>query len=202
MKTKEIMTVSEAMGKEFLVPVPRDREYTSLEEKNGFGDQNFSSNDMPEEIRCKCFAFTRYSSDGKIHPVCYGMRNLIDEYHLKSKKGYEYGVDELNFLCKFFCRQDGLYDIRSITKTDMSMINASKFKNTTFWLSSHVVNEYFGPFSLAVYAAYSGNICDDVLYYSYGCVRSCCHPIRPVFVLDAEVQMSENQIKSSRINWV
>lgn len=202
METKKIMTVSEAMGREFLVPVPRDREYTSLEEKNGFGNQTFSSNDMPEVIRCKCFAFTRYSSDGKIHPVCYGIENLIEEYYLKSKKGFWNGVDELNFLCKFFCRQNGLYDIRSITKTDMSKIKTSKFNNTTFWLASNVVNEYIGTFSLAMYAVYYGNVCDDVLFYSYDYEMCCCHPIRPVFVLDSEIQMSETQIKSPRINWV
>lgn len=196
------MTVGEAMRKEFLVTIPRDREYTSLEKRNGFGDQTFSSNNMPEVIRSKCFAFTKYSSDGKIHPVCYGMENLIDEYYLKSKDGFWYGVDELNFLCKFFCRQDGLYDIRSITKADMSMISAWKFNDTTFWLASNVVNEYTRTFSLAMQAAYSGNVCDDVLYYSYDYVRCCRHPIRPVFVFDDEIQMSEAQIKNPRINWV
>lgn len=202
METKKTMNFFEVNGNEFSITIPRDREYTSLEEKNGWGNQTFSSNDMPETIKCKCFGFTRYSSDGKIHPVCYGMEDLVEQYYLKSKNGFWHSVNELNFLCKFFCRQNGLYDVRSITKTDMSMINSSEFKDTTFWLGSNTVNTYIGTFSLAVYAAYGGKVCEDVLFYSYDYERCCCHPIRPVFVLDSEVQIPESWIKSSKINWV
>lgn len=202
MKGNKIMAFDDVMGKEFSIQVPRDREYTSLEERNGWENQTFSSNDMPETIRCKCFGLTQYSSDGKIHPVCYSMDNLIKEFYLKGKEGFWYGMDELDFLCRFFCRQEGLYHIRSISKVDIPMIGYSDFFGTTFWLASHITNVYIGTFSLAMYASYNGEVCDDVLYYSYNYIRNCSHPIRPVFVLDSEVKLSESQMKDPEINWV
>ena len=59
----------EIIGENVLIPIPKRREYTSLEGRNGFGDQSFSSKDLPKSIMTKCLGVTR-CGDGKVHPVC------------------------------------------------------------------------------------------------------------------------------------
>ena len=58
----------EIIGENVLIPIPEGREYTSLEGRNGFRDQSFSSKDLPKSIMTKMDfgnLFTRHLTFGE-----------------------------------------------------------------------------------------------------------------------------------------
>lgn len=190
-EAKKVYNYDEVIGQTFSIPIPRDREYTSPKERNGYKDQTFSSNDMPETIEAKCFGITQYSPDGKIHPVCFAFQNLIDKFWLQGIYGFSNGPDELNFICKVFGRQDGLIDIRSVNKEDTSIISIEKLAGGKYWLASRAVdvNSYYANFF--VRDVDNGNVVAVYLFYSDGIenYRGYCG-VRPVFVLKSEIKFS------------
>lgn len=150
-ETKKVYDYNEVMGQTFSIPIPRDREYTSPKGRNGYKDQTFSSNDMPTSIVAKCLAVTKYSPDGKIHPVCIGEENLINYFWLEGKAGFLYGPDELNLLCRIFAGQEGLVNVRSINHEDTTIERRRLFGD--FWLASRALDvisndAYVGAFWL------------------------------------------------------
>lgn len=193
-EAKKVYNYDEVIGQAFSIPIPRDREYTSPKERNGYKDQTFSSNDMPTSIAAKCFAVTKYSPDGKIHPVCIGEENLIDIFYLKGKAGFLYGPDELNLLCRIFAGQKGLTDVRSINYEDTT-IERSLFGN--FWLASRAVDVYSNSASFHVRGVGIGGVGARFLFYSDGSEYYNYYGVRPVFVLESEVKFPE-----PKVSWV
>lgn len=187
-ETKKVYGYSEVIGQTFSIPIPRDRKYTSPKERNGYKNQTFSSNNMPKTIDAKCFAVTKYSPDGKIHPVCVGSKNLIEEFCLKGKAGFLYGPDELNLLCRIFAGQEELTDVRSINYEDTT-IERSLFGN--FWLASRAVDVNSCGAGLRVRFVDDGVVGAGYLFYSFGYSHTYDYGVRPVFVLESEVKFPE-----------
>lgn len=188
-EAKKVYDYTEVIGQRFSIPIPRDREYTSPKEKNGYGDQTFSSNDMPETIEAECFGITKYFADGKIHPVCFGTKNLVNNFGLEGKDGFLYGTDELNLICKVFGRQDGLIDIRSINEEDTSIIDKKKLDDCNCWFPDRFLVNYSGISIFYVHIFDCGAIFSKPLFYSYGEARAYkCFGVRPVFVLKSEIE--------------
>ena len=149
---------------------------------------------MPENIDAKCFAVTKYSPDGKIHPVCVGSKNLIEEFWLKGKAGFLYGPDELNLLCRVFAGQEGLTDVRSINYEDTT-IERSLFGN--FWLASRAVDVGSYRARFCVRCVDYGDVDTGDLFYSNGYLSTYYYGVSPVFVLESEVKFPE-----PKISWV
>lgn len=189
---KKVYDYTEVIGQRFSIPIPRDVEYTSLKDKNGYKNQTFSSNDMPEVIEAECFGITKYSADGKIHPVCFGTRNLVDNFCLQGKNGFLYGPDELNVICKVFGRQEGLIDIRSINEEDTSIINKEKLDDCKCWFPYRTVVDYSARAVFYVRIFDGDFIISKSLFYSNGEVRSYLCGVRPVFVLKSEIEIRED----------
>lgn len=196
-EAKKVYNYDEVIGQAFSIPIPRDREYTSLKERNGYRDQRFSSNDMPEEIEAFCLGIThpKYSLDGKIHPVCFATKNLINEFWLKGKVGFIYGPDELDRICGFFGKQEWVIDARSINKEDKSMILAKK--GDYFWLASIDVDvDSDCVAELNVQAVVDGDINDAYILFNFnGYSGSNAIGVRPVFVLKSEVKLPEPNVR-------
>lgn len=189
---KKVYDYTEVIGQRFSIPIPRDVEYTSLKDKNGYKNQTFSSNDMPEVIEAECFGITKYSADGKIHPVCFGTKNLVDNFCLQGKNGFLYGPDELNVICKVFGRQEGLIDIRSINEEDTSIINKEKLDDCKCWFPYRAVVDYSARAVFFVHIFDGDFIISKSLFYSNGEVRSYLCGVRPVFVLKSEIEIRED----------
>lgn len=191
---KKVYTYGEVIGQRFSIPIPRDREYTSPKERNGYEDQTFSSNDMPEAIEAECFGITKYSADGKMHPVCLASQNLIDKFWLQGIDGFSNGPDELNLICKVLGRQDGLMDVRSVNWEDTSIISREKLADWEGWLASRTTSVYPDGAHFYVRCVYDGNVDYYFMLYSDSDSFSAKLSVRPVFVLKSEI--------SSLIHWV
>lgn len=194
---KEKYYYEEIIGQEFLIPIQRGTEYTSLEDRNGYRNQFFSSNDMPKNIVAKCFGVTKYSADDKIHPVLYSMENMIEKFWLQGFTGYQYGPDELNLICKIFARNVGIREIRSIIDADiLTILDTYEFDETKFWLASRKANLNF-DYSYFFVSYFNDCIRDASMYVSNKHKDSSCYGVRPVFTLETEVKFPE-----PKINWV
>lgn len=196
-EAKESYYYEDVIGKEFLIPIKRDVEYTSPERRNGYRNQIFSSNDMPEVIAAKCFGVTMYSADGKIHPVLYSLENMIDKFWLRGFIGYQYGPDELNLLCRIFSRNEGLRNIRSINDADiLTIMDTEEIDDAKFWTASRKANLNF-DYTYFFVSYFHKCLRDANLFISNRRDNSSCYGVRPVFTLEAEVKFPE-----PKINWV
>lgn len=196
-EAKESYYYEEIIGQEFLIPIKRDVKYTSPERRNGYRNQAFSSNDMKEAIVAKCFGVTKYSADGKIHPVLYSLENIISRFWLRGFMGYQYGPDELNLLCRIFSRNEGLRDIRSINDADiLTIMETEELGESKFWTASRKANLNF-DYSYFFVSYFDNCLHDASMYISNKHQDSSCYGVRPVFTLEAEVKFPE-----PKINWV
>ena len=183
----------EIIGKNVLIPIPEGREYTSLEGRNGFRDQSFSSKDLPKSIMTKCLGVTR-CGDGKVHPVCYSQINLIDKFSIRGLTGYENGIDELNEICQVFTRQEGLYFARSCSMRDRDILYKPN-SLSSYWLASRK-SEFNTSFRACVKS--EEGIRYQHLYDTKG-LKECTgtYSVRAVFILATEVLFTER-----KINWI
>lgn len=183
----------EIIGENVLISIPKGREYTSLEGRNGFGDQTFSSNDIPSSIITKCLGVTR-CGDGKVHPVCYSQINLIDKFSIRGLTGYENGIDELNEICQVFTRQEGLYFARSCNMQDRDILYKPN-SLSSYWLASRK-SEFNTSFRACVKS--EEGIRYQHLYDTKG-LKECTgtYSVRAVFILATEVLFPER-----KINWI
>lgn len=193
-ETKKVYDYNEVMGQTFSIPIPRNREYTSPKERNGYEDQTFSSNDMLASIVARCFAVTKYSPDGKIHPVCFASQNLIDEFWLQGIDGFLYGPDELNLICRIFGRQKGLVEVRSVNYEDKTIM---ELKYGDFWLASRAIDVFSNYQYFRLRFVGRCNYESGILYRSYGDIGVDKFGVRQVFVLKSEVKFPE-----PKISWV
>ena len=180
----------EIIGENVLIPIPEGREYTSLEGRNGFRDQSFSSKDLPKSIMTKCLGVTR-CGDGKVHPVCYSQINLIDKFSIRGLTGYENGIDELNEICQVFTRQEGLYFARSCNMQDRDILYKPN-SLSSYWLASRK-SEFNTSFRACVKS--EEGIRYQHLYDTKG-LKECTgtYSIRAVFILATEVLFPERKI--------
>ena len=180
----------EIIGENVLIPIPEGREYTSLEGRNGFRDQSFSSKDLPKSIMTKCLGVTR-CGDGKVHPVCYSQINLIDKFSIRGLIGYENGIDELNEICQVFTRQEGLYFARSCNMQDRDILYKPN-SLSSYWLASRK-SEFNTSFRACVKS--EEGIRYQHLYDTKG-LKECTgtYSVRAVFILATEVLFPERKI--------
>ena len=197
-RAKKFYSYHDVINQTFLISNFEWRKYCSKKEDNGYADQVFLKQDITQIIYAKCFAVTKCRNDGKIHPVCYATTNLVDNFVINGLNGFIYGADELNRICKGieFSR---LKNVRSINAEDVSVIGEENFKDTSFWLASRSIDtdSYYTSFKLRY--VFDGHVYKSSLFHSKGSVRDYSNicGIRPVFVLDSEVNPS-----LSHINWV
>ena len=151
---------------------------------------------MPQTIDAECFAVTKYSPDGKIHPVCVGSQNLIEEFWKRGEAGFLYGTDELNLLCRIFAGQEGLTDVRSINCEDTTI---EEKLSGDFWLASRYVehlfpkNVRFNVRCVDYHGAKAGSLFEPFCDASFTRI----HGVRPVFVLQSKVKFPE-----PKVSWV
>lgn len=183
----------EIIGKNVLIPIPEGREYTSLEGRNGFRDQSFSSKDLPKSIMTKCLGVTR-CGDGKVHPVCYSQINLIDKFSIRGLTGYENGIDELNEICQVFTRQEGLYFARSCNMQDRDILYKPN-SLSSYWLASRKSQTLTFNTSFRICVKSGEGISYQPLYDTDG-LKECTgtYSIRAVFILATEVLFPERKI--------
>ena len=181
------------IGRNVLISIPENRKYTSLEVRNGFGNQTFSNSDVPNSIITKCLGVTR-CGDGKVHPVCYSQINLIDKFSIRGLTGYENGIDELNEICQVFTRQEGLYFARSCNMQDRDILYKPN-SLSSYWLASGK-SEFNTSFRICVKSG------EGVSYQPLYDTRerkeyTGTYSIRAVFILATEVLFPER-----KINWI
>ena len=183
----------EIIGENVLITIPKRREYTSLEGRNGFGDQSFSSKDLPKFIMTKCLGVTR-CGDGKVHPVCYSQINLIDKFSIRGLTGYENGIDELNEICQVFTRQEGLYFARSCNMQDRDILYKPN-SLSSYWLASRKSQTLTFNTSFRICVKSGEGISYQPLYDTDG-LKECTgtYSIRAVFILATEVLFPERKI--------
>ena len=186
----------EIIGKNVLISIPEGRGYTSLEVRNGFGDQTFSSNDLPSSIITKCLGVTR-CGDGKVHPVCYSQINLIEEFSIRGLTGFENGVEELNKICQVFTQQEGLYFTRSCNMQDRDILYKPN-SLSSYWLASRKSQKFVINTSFRM-CVKSGEGVSYQALYDTDVLREYAgtYSIRAVFILSAEALFPER-----KINWI
>ena len=183
----------EIIGENVLIPIPEGREYTSLEGRNGFRDQSFSSKDLPKSIMTKCLGVTR-CGDGKVHPVCYSQINLIDKFSIRGLTGYENGIDELNEICQVFTRQEGLYFARSCNMQDRDILYKPN-SLSSYWLASRKSQTLTFNTSFRICVKSGEGISYQALCDTDGLKEyTGTYSIRPVFILATEVLFPERKI--------
>ncbi len=194
---KSSYVYEEIIDRMVLIPLPTNREYTSPKERNGYKDQVFSNDDMPSSILAKCMGVTKLSADGKVHPVCYSEINLIEEFFISGLTGYENGISELDFICKFFTRQEKLYDVRSANMKDTMVLYINNaFK--PYWLASSSIDRLGFDIKFNLKVKGKGGVRIQHLYSTDGEKEEYgAWAVRPVFILDTEVLFPER-----KINWI
>lgn len=194
-KIKPSYAYEEIIGENVLIPIPRRRNYTSLEGRNGFGDQSFSSKDLPKSIMTDCLGVTR-CGDGKVHPVCYSQINLIDKFSIRGLTGYENGIDELNKICQVFTRQEGLYFARSCNMQDRDILYKPN-PLSSYWLASRK-SEFDTSFRACVKSE-EGIRYQHLYDTNTKGLKECTgtYSVRAVFILATEVLFPER-----KINWI
>ena len=184
------------IGRNVLISIPENREYTSLEVRNGFGNQTFSSADVPSSIMTKCLGVTR-CGDGKVHPVCYSQINLIEEFSIRGLTGYENGIDELDKICQFFTQQEGLYSARSCNMQDKDILYKPN-SLSYYWLASRKSQKLTLNTSFRICVKAREGIIYQALYDTDGLKEySGTYSVRAVFILATEVLFPER-----KINWI
>ena len=184
------------IGRNVLISIPENREYTSLEVRNGFGNQTFSNSDVPNSIITKCLGVTR-CGDGKVHPVCYSQINLIEEFSIGGLTGYENGIDELNNICQVFTQQEGLYLTRSCNMQDRDILYKTN-SLSYYWLATRKSQKLKFNTSFRICVKSGEGVSYQALYDTDGFKEyTATYSIRPVFVLATEVLFPER-----KINWI
>lgn len=187
---KKSYEYGEIIGQDFVIPIKRGKSYTSPTERNGYNNQAFSSDDMADELIVRCFGTTKCPTDGRVHPVCYSLKNLVDGFYLKGLQGYQCGPDELNLICKIFGGNNGILDVRCISKTDvLAFSGLETLGDSKFWIASRNANTNF-VYSYFSICKFDRNVSSVILYVSNDCERYCSYGIRPIFTLNAEVNTS------------
>ena len=193
---KSSYVYEEIIGENVLISIPDEREYTSLEGRNGFGDQPFSSSDLPKSIMTKSLGVTK-CGDGKVHPVCYSQINLIDRFSMRGLIGYENSTDELNDICQFFTNQEGLYLTRSCNMQDRGILYKPN-NLSSYWLATRKSQKLIFNTSFRICVKSGEGVSYQALYDTDGFKEyTATYSIRPVFVLATEVLFPER-----KINWV
>lgn len=193
---KSSYVYEEIIGENVLISIPDEREYTSLEGRNGFGDQPFSSSDLPKSIMTKCLGVTK-CGDGKVHPVCYSQINLIDRFSMRGLIGYENSTDELNDICQFFTNQEGLYLTRSCNMQDRGILYKPN-NLSSYWLATRKSQKLIFNTSFRICVKSGEGVSYQALYDTDGFKEyTATYSIRPVFVLATEVLFPER-----KINWI
>ena len=95
----------------------REETYVSLKEKNGFGNQEFSTKALDMEWQ----AIGVETIDGN---KCLKLiaKDPVFDVPLQGAKGYVYGIDELHKICSLFATGDGALKGRSITIEDVNQL--------------------------------------------------------------------------------
>ena len=193
---KSSYVYEEIIGENVLISIRDEREYTSLEGRNGFGDQPFSSSDLPKSIMTKCLGVTK-CGDGKVHPVCYSQINLIDRFSMRGLIGYENSTDELNEICQFFTNQEGLYLTRSCNMQDRGILYKPN-NLSSYWLATRKSQKLIFNTSFRICVKSGEGVSYQALYDTDGFKEyTATYSIRPVFVLATEVLFPER-----KINWI
>lgn len=184
------------IGRNVLISIPENREYTSLEVRNGFENQTFSNSDVPNSIITKCLGVTR-CGDGKVHPVCYSQINLIEEFSIGGLTGYENGIDELNNICQVFTQQEGLYLTRSCNMQDRDILYKTN-SLSYYWLATRKSQKLIFNTSFRICVKSGEGVSYQALYDTDGFKEyTATYSIRPVFILATEVLFPER-----KINWI
>ena len=106
-------------------PSGSQKTYTSLESKNGFGDQTFNISDYNEGWRV--LGFDEY---GKVKLISAGIvtpNTIVNEpanstrkyYYLKGETSYIYGIEELNNISALYGQGENAVSARSINLEDL-----------------------------------------------------------------------------------
>ena len=96
----------------------REETYVSLEEKNGFGNQKFSTKDFD----MKWQAIGVETIDGNKCLKLIAKDPVFSKFILKGARGCVYGIDEMHRICSLFATGDGALKGRSITIEDVNQL--------------------------------------------------------------------------------
>ena len=96
----------------------REESYVSLGEKNGFGNQEFST----KGLDMKWQAIGVENIDGNKCLKLIAKDPVFSEFVLKGARGCVYGVNEMHRICSLFATGDGALKGRSITIEDVNQL--------------------------------------------------------------------------------
>ena len=96
----------------------REETYVSLKEKNGFGNQEFSTKALDMEWQ----AIGVETIDGNKCLKLIAKYPVFSEFTIKGARGYVYGIDEMHKICSLFATGDGALKGRSITIEDINQL--------------------------------------------------------------------------------
>ena len=98
--------------------IHREETYVSLEEKNGFGNQKFSTKDFD----MKWQAIGVETIDGNKCLKLIAKDPVFSKFILKGARGCVYGINEMHRICSFFATGAGALKGRSITIEDVNQL--------------------------------------------------------------------------------
>ena len=96
----------------------REETYVSLKEKNGFGNQEFSTKALDMEWQ----AIGVETIDGNKCLKLIAKDPVFSKFILKGARGCVYGIDEMHKICSLFATGDGALKGRSITIEDVNQL--------------------------------------------------------------------------------